>query len=154
MTLSNSQPARAADPAQAAENLDVFLLGPEEAVSCACRDCGDVHGAVRREQLYAGSIPHSLAHLTRDISPLLHEAIWHPGQIGVWAAVDAIRPLVAGMLAIRSTRRGDLRGDLAVAMHEFVTLMTFVEGYLAACRAHPTAAVSVGPGPDRPDRGT
>lgn len=149
--MSNRESGRSGEPQCGdAARLDVFLLGPEEAVSCVCRDCGNTHGVTRRQVLYAGSVANSLAEVARGISPLLHDAVWQPDAIGIRAAVDAIQFLAAGLFTIRMSR-GAVVASRSIVRDDAGDLMTFVEGYLAACRAYPTATVAVSLGHDRPE---
>jgi hypothetical protein len=72
----------------------------------------------------------------------LYQAIWHPEELGFTKAKQLIKPLKAGLKLLKSDPEKFRAFDAPNGWGNYVTLVDFVEKYLAACIAWPNATIS------------
>lgn len=92
-------------------------------------------------EVYSANITHNLAHMAREAD--IYFALWCPDEIGITLAAQLIEPLTAGLAFLKATPDHFRSFNPANGWGDYDGLVDFVAAYLAACKAHPTATVSV-----------
>jgi len=109
-------------------SLDVYLENH-------CTHCG------RTEQLYQANITHNLSPMANEAG--IRDALWHPESIEIYTAAQLIGPLEAGLSVLKSDRERCEAVAPANGWGTYDGFVRFVKEYLEACKANPTARVSV-----------
>jgi len=73
----------------------------------------------------------------------IYKALWRPEEIEVTIAAQLISPLTDGLNWLRANETEARKHDAPNGWGLYEHFVPFVEKYLAACAAHPTALVSV-----------
>lgn len=90
-------------------------------------------------ELYHASITHNLNRMAREAG--ISTALWRPEEAGVRTAADLARVLRPGLEALRADPARFRAFDPPNKWGDYHGLVQFVEYVLAACEAHPEAAV-------------
>jgi len=122
-------------------SLDVCLLGPVYTVKCRCPDCENVHEKETRDYFFDDNITHNLSEMAEAAG--IYEHLWRPEEIGVEKASQLIEPLKGGLRKLKKSPEKYRKYNPDNGWGTYEGLVEFVERYLAACVAHPDAAVSV-----------
>jgi len=113
-------------------SLDVSLV--LETVPCPC--CG---AGADRAEVFSANITHNLTHMA-DKAGLL-EVVWEPASLGYTRAAQLIAGLESGLQRLKSDRRYFEQFNAPNGWGLYEHLVPWLEKYLEACRAHPTARV-------------
>ena len=101
----------------------------------------DIHLTARViTDVFSTNITHNLTPMAEEAD--LYQAIWHPEELGFFDAWQLIEPLRAGLERLKSDPEKFRAFDAPNGWGNYVTLVDFVEKYLAACIAWPKAAIS------------
>jgi hypothetical protein len=111
-------------------SLDVYLSTP------ACAACGR-----DGDELYSANITHNLNRMAEEAGIYRH--LWRPEEIGITTAEQLIEPLRAGVALMKAEPSRFEKYDSPNGWGRYEHFVPFVERYLAACEAHPSALVSV-----------
>jgi len=111
-------------------SLDVYLSG------APCEHCG--RGG---ESLYDANITHNLGGMADAAG--IYKALWRPEEIGITTAAQLVAPLTAGVAWLKANEIEARKHDAPNGWGLYEHFILFVEKYLAACVANPTALVSV-----------
>lgn len=91
--------------------------------------------------VYWRNITHNLTDMARAAG--IYEALWRPEDVGITHAHQMIGPLSTGLARLRYDPAKYEAMNPANGWGTYGGFVDFVESYLAACREHPHAAVSV-----------
>jgi hypothetical protein len=88
------------------------------------------------------------ANITHNLNKMadaagFYQAMWRPEEIGITTARQLIEPLTKGLEELRSKPDHYKTFNPANGWGSYETLIQFVEAYLLACTAYPSAEVSV-----------
>lgn len=119
-------------------SLDVYLNGPSETVPCRCRDCGHEH-TTEDVQFFSSNITHNLGEMASEAG--IYDCCWRPDECGIDRAGQMIAPLREGLAKLRADPEKFKKFDAPNGWGLYVHFVPWVEEYLAACEAHPEAAV-------------
>lgn len=122
-------------------SLDVALYGPAYEEKCWCPSCGDEHTAERRPELYEANITHNLGAMAREAG--IYETVWRPEEVGVTKARQLIEPLTKAVEEMRADPQRFKAHNSPNGWGLYEHFLPWLERYLAACREHPDADVSV-----------
>lgn len=92
-------------------------------------------------EVYSANITHNLGKMATEAG--VYEALWRPEEIGITLAAQLITPLITGLYFLRSNPDYFMQFNPGNGWGDYEGLVDFVSNYLAACKAHPTATVSV-----------
>lgn len=122
-------------------SLDVYLTyHTTEEIECErCHGKGQV--LPDPDDVFESNITHNLNRMAKEAGISQH--LWHPDAIGITKAAELIEPLTAGLALLRSDPARFKAFDASNGWGRYGHLVTFVEEYLAACKRHPDADVSV-----------
>lgn len=122
-------------------SLDVDLEGSSYTESCECSSCGNQHERTRRESFFSSNITHNLGVMAEAAGIYRH--LWRPEEVGITRASQLIAPLESGLRLLRECPEKFKAYNPMNGWGSYEVLVRFVESYLAACREHPDAEVSV-----------
>jgi hypothetical protein len=122
-------------------SLDVYLSGETVEVPCRCPYCDHEHARRETETLYEANITHNLGAMAREAG--IYTALWQPDEIGITLAEQLIVPLSTGLALMKSDPPRFEQHNSPNGWGLYVDFVPWVERYLAACVANPTATVSV-----------
>lgn len=93
--------------------------------------------------IFDASITHNLRRMADACG--LYEALWRPEELkdNPQKAGDLIPTLEVGLARLRSNKETLLDFSPENGWGTYDDLFLFVEGYLSACKAHPSAVISV-----------
>jgi hypothetical protein len=100
--------------------------------------CSHCH---RGEQVYSANITHNLNTMANAAG--IYRALWRPEELGVTTAAQLIPLVEAGLARLLSDPGAFKVYDDPGGWGLYEHFVPFVERYLAACRTHPEATVSV-----------
>lgn len=130
-------------------SLDVYLTMDVAPLGVAA-DFLDDHGfdvaarylrAVRGEEVYSANITHNLNKMADAAG--IYEALWRPDEIGITKAAQLIEPLRAGLEKLQANPAHFEQFNASNGWGMYEHLVPWVAAYLAACKEHPDAVVSV-----------
>lgn len=122
-------------------SLDVYLYGPPRTETCRCPRCDNEHESVETEDLFSANITHNLGKMAAEAG--IYKHLWYPDEIGVTRAAQLIEPLRDGLALLKSDPDRFRAFNATNGWGLYENFVPFVEGYLSACEAHPTATVGV-----------
>jgi len=93
------------------------------------------------EEVFWRNITHNLGRMASEAG--IYKHLWRPEEIGITKAAQLIGPLSAGLELLRSSPERFKVLNPANGWGDYDGLVDFVDAYLAACKAHPDADVSV-----------
>ena len=93
------------------------------------------------ERVYDANITHNLGGMAAEAG--IYEALWRPDEIGLSTARELIDPLEKGLALLKSDPARFEKHNASNGWGLYKHFVPFVENYLAACREHPDALVSV-----------
>ena len=96
---------------------------------------------VRQTIVYDANITHNLGRMADEAG--IYKHLWRPEEIGITKAEQLIEPLEAGLLLLKADPAQFEAFNSPNGWGLYKHFVPFVEGYLAACREHPDADVSV-----------
>lgn len=111
-------------------SLYVYLSGT------TCEHCG--RGG---ESVYDANITHNLNGMAEASG--IYKYLWRPDEIGVTTAQQLIEPLTRGLAWLKANEHEARKHDAPNGWGLYEHFVPFVEEYLAACVAHPSATVRV-----------
>jgi len=88
---------------------------------------------------FSSGVTHNLAKMAQEAG--LYQVLWRPEECGITVAKDLIEPLEEGLRILRSSPSRFQKFNPPNGWGNYDGLIEFVEGYLAACRRHPSATV-------------
>jgi hypothetical protein len=91
--------------------------------------------------LFTANITHNLNKMAMDAG--IYKALWRPEEIGAKKARDLVDQLTQGLDLLRKDPERFKRFNPENGWGKYETLVEFVERYLTACTAFPSADVSV-----------
>jgi hypothetical protein len=91
--------------------------------------------------LYTDNITHNLTPMASEAR--LYRPLWRPEEIGITKASGLIGPLTGGLGRLRADPERYKRFNPPSGWGSYEVFVEFVTNYLAACQAHPEAAVEV-----------
>ena len=101
----------------------------------------DIHLTARViTDVFSANITHNLNKMADAAG--LYQVIWHPEELGFTKARHLIKSLQVGLKRLKSDPDKFRAFDAPNGWGDYVTLVDFVEKYLAACIAWPKAAIS------------
>lgn len=115
-------------------SLDVSLYAAEQ-----CPNCG--HSLTSGECVYSANITHNLGRMASEAG--CYDACWRPDEHGITTAAqvaEKLRPAIALMKADPDRFKAH---DSPNGWGLYVNFLPWLERYLAACEANPTARVEV-----------
>ena len=122
-------------------SLDVYLKGPPSTGITRCRCCGHESEEDASEYYYEANITHNLNAMAEAAG--IYQHLWRPEEIGIDHAEQLVEPLTAGLKLLRDYPDKFKAFNPANGWGNYDNLVSFVRKYLAACREHPEAKVSV-----------
>lgn len=96
---------------------------------------------IETDEVYWANITHNLGEMAEAAG--IYKALWRPEEIGIAKAAQLIEPLEQGLNVLRSDPEKFRAFNAPNGWGTYEGLVSFVEKYLAACREHPDADVSV-----------
>ena len=93
------------------------------------------------QAFYDANITHNLNEMAGAAG--IYQHLWRPDEIGVTKAKHLLDPLTRGLALLKSDPAKFKKFDAPNGWGIYEHFVPFVEKYLAACREHPDAAVSV-----------
>ena len=96
---------------------------------------------MRPLDIYEGNITHNLAEMAKAAG--IYEVLWRPEELGMGTARELIRPLRAGLAALRADPAHFRLLEPSNGWGSYESLVEFVTDYLAACEIHPNATLEV-----------
>ena len=101
----------------------------------------DIHLPARViTDVFSANITHNLNKMADAAG--LYQVIWHPEELDFTEAKQLIKPLKVGLELLKSDPDKFRAFNPPNGWGDYVTLVDFVEKYLAACIAWPKAAIS------------
>lgn len=91
--------------------------------------------------LFDANITHNLNHMADEAG--IYKALWRPEEIGIEIAAQLIDPLRAGLSLLKSDPERFRKLNPSNGWGTYEGLVRFVQKYLEACEAYPTAKVRV-----------
>lgn len=91
--------------------------------------------------LFTANITHNLNKMAMEAG--IYEVLWRPEEIGVTKAHGLVEPLTRGLALLRNDPERFKSFNPENGWGKYETLVAFVERYLIACTAFPSADVSV-----------
>jgi hypothetical protein len=122
-------------------SLDVYLTGETREVECICNECGDRHTRTETEQFFSANITYNLNNMA--IKAGIYKELWRPDEIGITKASQLIEPLTRGLEFIMSDPERFKVLDTPNGWGTYQCFVTWFTEYLAACKKHHDADVSV-----------
>ena len=119
-------------------SLDVYLY---EAETTTCEKCGHETPSRGRHCLFTANITHNLNKMA--VAAGIYYPLWRPDEIGATKAEQLIVPLREGLARLKAEPERFKAYDSPNGWGLYVNFVPFVEKYLAACEANPTATVEV-----------
>ena len=110
-------------------SLTVYLDTP------TCPHCGQAPVA-----LYARNTTHNLIPMAEEAG--IYKACWRPEEIGITKASQLIEPLTVAIATMRADRPRFEKFNAKNGWGLYIRFLPWLEDYLAACKANPTASVS------------
>lgn len=93
-----------------------------------------------RDVVYNDNITHNLVPMAAKAG--LYYALWRPEEIGIETASDLIPSLEAGLKYLKDHPDEARQYNSPNGFGKYEDLVSFVEGYLEACRERPLAYAS------------
>lgn len=93
------------------------------------------------DTIYSANITHNLAKMASVAG--LYEPLWRPEEIGIDTAGQLVEPLRIGLAKLKADPDKFAPHNPENGWGNYGNLVAFVEEYLSACEASPTAKVSV-----------
>ncbi|WP_315921098.1 hypothetical protein [Mesorhizobium sp. SP-1A] len=95
----------------------------------------------RGGHLYEGNITHNL----RDMADAagIYKPLWRPDEVGLRFARDLVAPLTKGLEVLRADPEHFKTFNPSNGWGNYEILVQFVEEYLLACKAFPSAEIEV-----------
>jgi hypothetical protein len=93
------------------------------------------------DEVYSANITHNLTSMADAAG--IYQALWRPEEIGITKAEQLIEPLRKGLALLKDKPTLYRQFNPSNGWGNYEGLVSFVEGYLAACQEHPMADVSV-----------
>ena len=121
-------------------SLDVSLHSPES-TWVVCPHCDGEGGHEEAESYYDGNITHNLNKMA--VAAGIYTALWRPEEAGWKTAVDIIPSLKTGLDSLRAHPEKYQAFNPPNGWGSYEIFVPWVEGYLAACEAHPEAVIEV-----------
>lgn len=97
--------------------------------------------AVRPQIVYDSNITHNLVPMA--VAAGIYRHLWRPKELGITKAESLIEPLTEGLARLRADPDKFRAYNAANGWGLYPHLVSFVGGYLAACRENPDADVGV-----------
>jgi hypothetical protein len=114
-------------------SLDIYLTTEPD----VCPHCGR---SDPREG-FSANITHNLANMAREAG--IYHHLWRPEEVGATHASQLIEPLRAGLSLLRSDPARFSAFNAKNGWGVYDDFVPWVERYLAACEADPTAKITV-----------
>ena len=95
----------------------------------------------REGELYSANITHNLTTMADQAG--VYQALWRPEEINATKARDLIEPLTKGLELLRNDPDLFKRFNPPNGWGTYEGLVDFVEGYLLACTAFPSAEIEI-----------
>jgi hypothetical protein len=122
-------------------SLDVDLTGETKDVPWTCAYCDHKHTRKETESFYSANITHNLGAMAEEAG--IYKHLWRPEEIGITKAAQLIDPLRAGIALMKSDPPRFEKHNAVNGWGTYAGFVPWIEKYLAACEANPTADVSV-----------
>jgi len=122
-------------------SLDVYLEGPPQTVECRCSTCWHKHEREECEELYSRNITHNLNTMADNAG--IYQALWRPEELSITRAKQLIARLEVGLAKLEADPEHFKQWDAENGWGLYKHLVSFVRGYLEACREYPDAHVRV-----------
>lgn len=146
-------------------SLDVYLIGERQVPRAGgtgifVRDNGEMREISRTEwdarfpgcepviaevdddsEVYWRNITHNLSRMAAKAG--IYEHLWRPDEIGITKASELIEPLRGGLARLRADPQGFRVYNPPNGWGDYDGLIAFVESYLTACEAYPSATIHV-----------
>lgn len=90
-------------------------------------------------EVYTANITHNLNKMAEEAGIYMH--LWRPDEIGLTTACELIEPLRAGLELLKSDPARFEKFNSPNGWGLYKHFVPFVENYLAACEANPTATI-------------
>lgn len=91
--------------------------------------------------LYGANITHNLSRMAQEAG--IYQALWRPEEINISKASQLIEPLENGLRLLVSDQSRFEQFNPSNNWGSYTALVSFVAGYLQACKEYPNACVSV-----------
>lgn len=95
----------------------------------------------REGHLYEGNITHNLRGMA--VAAGIYKPLWRPDEIGLKFARDLVAPLTKGLELLQSDPEHYKAFNPSNGWGSYDILVQFVEEYLLACKAFPSAEIEV-----------
>lgn len=92
-------------------------------------------------ELYSANITHNLGPMAAAAG--IYDALWRPEEKDWYVAADIVVPLEDGLIKLKENPERFRTFDPDNGWGSYEGFVKFVEGYLAACRQHPSAKIEV-----------
>lgn len=92
-------------------------------------------------EVFEANITHNLGAMAREAG--IYQHLWHPEEIEVRQAWQLIKPLRAGIAAMKANPSHFEKFDAENGWGTYNQFLPWLEQYLAACEKYPDADVSV-----------
>lgn len=96
---------------------------------------------IKPVEVFSRNITHNLNVMAEEAG--IYQALWRPEDLDINYAGELIEPLETGLDLLRGNPNRFKKFNPENGWGSYEGLVTFVENYLAACRANPDAAVEV-----------
>lgn len=97
--------------------------------------------AEETNEVYSANITHNLVAMASEAG--IYEHLWRPEEIGITKAAQLVDPLRAGLALMKSDPPRFEKHNAKNRWGIYEDFVPWVEQYLAACEANPTANVRV-----------
>ena len=121
-------------------SLNIYLEGPEQTVECAC-ECGHTHTRQVQSPYFRINWTHNLDDMAREAG--IYEILWCPNEHGFKTAADITEKLAAGIALMESDPARFEAFNSPNGWGLYIHFLPLLRRYLKACRAYPTATISV-----------
>ena len=89
--------------------------------------------------IYEANITHNLGVMANAAG--IYQELWHPDEIGITTAGELIAPLTIGLNKMKADPERYKKFDATNGWGLYEDFVPWIEKYLRACRANPTARV-------------
>lgn len=111
------------------EEWDAKFPGSEPVIADADDDC------------FSANITHNLIKMADAAG--IYKHLWRPDEIGITRGAELIEPLTAGLENLRAVPEKFISLNPPNGWGNYENLVAFVDQYMRACKASPTATVRV-----------
>lgn len=118
-------------------SLDVYLTGAKAMYPCS--ECG--HPREDEPTLFSANITHNLTRMAGEAG--IYQHLWRPEELKITRAGDLVEPLERGLAIMKADPARFEKLNPPNGWGSYRDFVPWIEEYLAACREHPEARVSV-----------